>query len=287
MPYKIRINKMDNNKNKTIYFILIFALMLWAPLVLSADEKKDALTLSLPQALEMARQRHMDIIVANERVNQAIARIGENRSALLPQLNGQVFQQRQTRNLQTLGISASDPLVGPFNSFDARLQLTQTIFDLAAVKRLSAAQDARELSLAEFRKTEQDVLALVATFFLEAKRAYENTQAAESVFNYAKEKFKVVYRKLKNGTGSLQEVRQAAASREKSFHDWQAAVAQSIDRRLDLAAALGISYHQPIQFQEEKNLENSKLPMEEEIVAALTRQPDVEVARQNLNVRKN
>lgn len=274
-------------KNKIFIFSIIITILAVNLNFGLAQEKKATLVLSLTTALKMAEERHIDVIVADERVNQAIARIGEQTSFLLPQVTGNISDQRQTRDLRSVGTPAAEPLIGPFDSYDARIKLTQTIFDPAAMERLKAAQHNRELSTIELQKTKQDILALVATFFIEAKRAAENQQAAEVLLDRDKEKLKVAEAKYKNGTGSLLELEKAKADRARSFRVWRDAAADSLKRRLDLTAALGLSSDQPIRFSEEINLSDAVLPTKEEALKNLDEHPDIRSARQRVDTEKS
>src|SRR5262245_33239041 len=173
------------------------------------------LRLSLGEALRIAQERHVEVVVAEERVKQAISRISQARSGLLPQLSATASQNRQTRNLIAVGIEIPgvNPLVGPFNSFDARLGLTQAIFDGAALERLRSARVGKALSLAEAEKTKQDVLALVATLYLEAKRAQESVSLTQSLLKQSEERLRLARSRLQLDLGTSFEVTQLTAER--------------------------------------------------------------------------
>src|SRR6185369_15662882 len=100
--------------------MLIFFLIL--SLIFAPAMAGDRVDLSLKRALEMASQRHVSVLMSSERVKQALARQTLARSSLLPTVQGQASEYRQIRNLESQGIEfpGRDPVVGPFNSFDAR-----------------------------------------------------------------------------------------------------------------------------------------------------------------------
>ena len=117
-------------------------------------------------------------------LNQAIARISEAQSDLLPHLDGVVSGGRQTADLRSEGISfpGFGPHVGPYNNFDARARVTIALFDPSAFERFQAAKKGENLSQAELEKTREDILALVATLFIDAQRKQANSQAFENPF---------------------------------------------------------------------------------------------------------
>lgn len=241
------------------------------------------LRLSLSDALMMAKEKHVTILVAQERVQQALARIGESRSVLLPQIQADISQKRQTRDLRTSGISfAGDPLVGPFNAYDARVKLTQTIFDPAAIARLEATRDAQHESLSEYRKARQDALALVATFFIDAKRASEYVQLTKILLHRDQKRLRIIQNRFQNGLASDLEVKQAKANYTQSLSHWRTANTESIERRFDLTAALGISAQQSIVFVEDDQQKDFNFPSDIEVKRSLRTHPAIEVVQDQL-----
>ena len=250
-----------------------------------AQENKRYLNLS--EALQLALTRNVDVIVANERVNIALARTQENGAPLLPQLRGTVSETRQTRDLRSAGIALpGDPLVGPFNVYDARVRLTQTIFDPAAMSRFQSSKEGHLLSLAQQKKVKEDALVLVAALFIEAKRAQESLGAYQVTLNQDKKAMSIIFSRLNSGTSSSLEMKKARLQYSRSLYNWQTAQKESLERRLDLAAALDLPPEQSIHlvWDEATLLRNAfdiQLPL-----SLSEDQPDVAVARQTLKVKE-
>src|SRR5258708_32073503 len=109
----------------------------------------DVLRLSLHQAVEIALKPEGStrVQLSGESVKQAEARSAQARSALLPDLEGSITEQNQTRNLRALGIQfpmvpglSFPTFVGPFNIFDARATVTQSLFDFSSIRRYQAGK---------------------------------------------------------------------------------------------------------------------------------------------------
>ena len=87
----------------------------------------------------MPNNNNVLLKTAQERIDEAKGRRWQNDSDLLPHLSlgatqGRVFWENfAAQGLPFFGV------IGPFNSFDARLQVTQRIFDLSAISKLQAA----------------------------------------------------------------------------------------------------------------------------------------------------
>ena len=213
-----------------------------SPKLISNNENNNqSRTLTLKESLLIAGERDIRLILSQERITQAIARIGQNRSSLLPQLEISSSQKRQTRDLRVSGINLpGDPLVGPFNTFDLRAQLTQMIFDPSAMDRLKSAQGTRELSKAQSRKTKEDVLAMVAQMYINARRSQENLEYAMTYVRKEEKNLSLAQSRLDSGTGSVLELKKAQAEHDVAIHREKQAEANAVMTRLDLLSALGM-----------------------------------------------
>ena len=246
------------------------------------------LKLSLNEALNLAQTQQIDILVSKERVQQAIARLGQARSVLWPQISLDGQQARETTNLKAIGITlpASKPVIGPFNSFDARFNLTQTLFDMSVIGRLRAAKAAKDLSRAEEVKTKQDVLALVANLFLEASRAQDAIGLARAYVERSQKNFEITELMFQNGTGSELELKQAKADLHEAKQLFNETESTAVERQLDLTAALGIPNDSRIEYIETDLFSNVQIPQLSEVGDVKEKHPDVLVARQQFYQRK-
>lgn len=234
----------------------------------------------------MANQQHIQILVANERVQQALSRITQARSVLYPQLEGNAYQTRQTINLQAYGIVVPVPgfetFVGPFNSFDARIRLSQTLFDAAALKRLQVARKGKQVSQAEREKTRQDVLALVANLYLDAQRTRERIPLIEALVRRDQTRLRIARSQNRVGLGSEYEITQAQAGLADSKSKLEQAKAQSRERELDLLAALGLPANTRLKFPATNGLIKKSPPEKNEIEQNVASHPDVRVAQKEV-----
>ena len=265
------------NKTTAVFSILMLVLC-------SAAKAQEQATLSLSEALHIASTRQVKVIVANERVNQALSRIDQNISPLLPQISAEASEKRQTRDLRSTGFSfPGGPLVGPFNVFDARVSLTQTIFDGAALSRLQASREGYALSIAESRKAEQDALVLVANFFIESRRSSESLKVYDAMLRQDKKNLAITYSRLKSGLSSQLEMKKVRAAYAKSLFSWQDAKTQALERQLDLYAALGLSREHNIRLVWDEEILQKDISFAD---TSLESQLDVVVAQENFNLAR-
>ncbi len=267
------------------FFISFFFITLWSTLGLTDDS---TIHLSLSEAMQMAKERHVEVIVSEQRVQQAISRIGQARSNLLPQLQGTASQYRRVVNLAAFGIDIpnTNPLVGPFNSFDARVALTQTLFDLPTLERLKSARIGKNLSIAESEKVKQDVMALVAALYLDAKRADQAVAFARALVQQGETRDRLSRSRLQVGLGTSLDVTQKNAEIAGDRSRLTQALAQAAERRLDLIAALGLPTEEKILFSQEKFQLPSFSPESSSIDTWVDSHPDVKLATREVEQLK-
>src|SRR5215218_10253300 len=112
--------------------------------------------LSLGDAVTRAAEETAPVGLAGLRVDEAEARVDEARSALLPNLSVAAAATNRTFNVDAFGFKLPtapgvehQPLVGPVDNVDARLRLTQPLFDPASLLRTRTAREAVKGSSAE------------------------------------------------------------------------------------------------------------------------------------------
>ncbi len=140
--------------------------------------------LTLRDAVAAAVDANLQAKLAKAQNAQARARALQAAAALLPRVNGSVSQTRVFKeNLAALGLSGPGPfpqLLGPFDVFDARVQLVAQVLDWSAAQRFrSARADERAAGLEEALAREQ-VAAATELAYVEALRSKLATAAAES-----------------------------------------------------------------------------------------------------------
>lgn len=114
------------------------------------------LKLTLKETLDRALEHNLAIVLGQQNVETARGGRLQGLSGVLPQVGGSLIERRQTTNLETFGITIPGfpALIGPFNVFDARVSLSQSVFDFPAIERTVAGRrnlDAARHSLRDAR----------------------------------------------------------------------------------------------------------------------------------------
>ena len=117
---------------------------------LSTAKRPFAGKLSLREAVARALDYNLGTIGLTSAIAQAHGQAIVSRSALLPNLNGTLSETVQQTDLKAAGFKFSSPfpgfniptIVGPFNYFDLRAHLTQTVADLTALNNYRSSKEA-------------------------------------------------------------------------------------------------------------------------------------------------
>lgn len=236
--------------------IVLLILMLCSSGALRAQDAL-SMKLSLKDALSLSQSKPLNVQVADARVWQALAQIDQSKGVLLPQVTAAMNGQRQSRDMRTSGISIlmMDNYTGPFNTFDARGKITQTIFDPSTMERLKAARSAHALALTQVQKAREDALSLTAVLYIRAKRACQEVSAVRVFAARDRKIYHVAALEYAQGLRSVVDVKKAKADYYHSRYLLKTAKVQARERRLDLGAMLKIDPQVDIIFDQAEDLD--------------------------------
>ncbi len=177
------------------------------------------LELSLKQAVELALapEGNAKVQLAEELIRQAEARSAQSRAVLLPNVDTSVSQQSRTVNLAAFGIQIETPIpgfrvpefVGPFNTFDVRATLTQTVFDWSSIRRFQASRANVRSSKTDKESIRDGVAGQVATAYLAGLRAEATVEAAKANVSLAESLLQLAVNQKSAGTGTGIEITRA------------------------------------------------------------------------------
>jgi outer membrane protein TolC len=146
----------------------------------SGTATAEPLKLSAVDAVQRALQANLGLLLQQEDEKTAGAARMRALADLLPNLAGTLRESRQVLNLEAFGFPAPDPIVGPFNVFDARVGLSQPVIDIAALNDSRAAAFRQQAAKYGIR-TARDLVVLVAVnLYLETVAAGSRVEAARA-----------------------------------------------------------------------------------------------------------
>jgi outer membrane protein TolC len=215
------------------------------------------LELSLKQAvaLALAPDGNTRVKLALETIQQAEARADESRSALLPNVDGTVSEENDTRNLKAFGFSFSQAaafglriptFVGPFNVFDSRASATQSVFDFSSIRNYQSAKASVQAVKADSQGTRDQVADQVARAYLAGLRAQATRDTAKSNVELSEALLKLAQNTKAAGTGTGIEVTRAEvqlANDRQALVTAENAVESS---HLQLLKVIGLKLENPV-----------------------------------------
>ncbi|MCC7176207.1 MAG: TolC family protein [Bryobacterales bacterium] len=248
------------------------------------------LSLSLAQVTEQALSNNLQTRLAAERASQSRAERDLSASALLPNVSGVTYQANVTANLAALGLPVDQipgfPLLaGPYNRFDARVQLALNIFDLASIRRHQASTRGVALAGEQQRLAAQQVTVAACLAYLAFLEAEQSEIAAQANVTLASRLAELAASQREAGVATGLDVTRA----ETRLASQQVQLSQartSLDTaRLNLLRLMGAPLASEVVLTDRMRFAPEPLPDAEKTVArALAERIELRVAADQLQV---
>ena len=148
----------------------------------TGEAQPGVIQLPLSEAIDRALRANLSALMSEYNVESARAARYQALAGVLPSLNGGLSAQREKISLEAFGFTGPGipRTVGPFNVFDARLYLSQPVFDLSAIQRAIARSrgvDAARLSAQDAREV---VVLATTALYLQATAGRARIASAEA-----------------------------------------------------------------------------------------------------------
>ena len=213
-----------------------------------AGESGDApVALSLAQAVSLAAGSTPAVQVAALRTNEAEARRGQARAALLPSFSGTAFSLERTYSFKATGFTFPNipgfsipDLLGPVNQVDARLRASQSLVDAASWMRMRSAGLGVGVSRAEGSGAAETAAQAVAAAYVRAARAAAVVSAREADLDLARQLTSLAEDQMKAGTAARIDVIRSRTQEVAARGALLVAQNQAARASIDLARALGL-----------------------------------------------
>jgi outer membrane protein TolC len=149
--------------------------------------------LSLREAIERGLDFNLGAVGLGNAARQAQGQSQVARSALLPNLSGNLTETVEQINLRASGIKFNAPIpgfvfpsiVGPFNVIDLRGSLTQSILDMTARNNYRSAKDVYRANQFSARDARDLVVLAVGGAYLQVIATRERVKSAHAQFDTA------------------------------------------------------------------------------------------------------
>jgi outer membrane protein TolC len=161
------------------------------------------LSLSLQDAIDRGLKQNLGLLLSSADIANARGQRWQQLSALLPHINLAPYADVSQVNLAEFGFSFHIPgvniptVVGPFSYFDARADLSQTLFDWSAVNKTRASQQQVKSTEYTYKDSRDLVVLTVGYAYLQAiadealiESVNAQVQTAQALYDQASDQVK-------------------------------------------------------------------------------------------------
>jgi outer membrane protein TolC len=145
------------------------------------------IALTLRDAIQRGLRQNLGLVLGEQGTRTAEAARLLARSGLLPYLTATTSDTSQQINLAAFGFNLPgiNPIVGPFNVFDARLAASQPLLNFAAIFNARAGSQGLQAARSSYQDARDVVVLVVAGLYLQAGAGEARIEAAQAQFNTA------------------------------------------------------------------------------------------------------
>jgi outer membrane protein TolC len=171
--------------------------------------------LSLHEAIDRGLEYNLGGVGLSQALRQVQGQARVVRSALMPNLNGSLSETVQQVDLAASGIRVRNPvfafptIVGPFNFFDLRARLTQTVVDMTALNNYRSATESTRAGQFNLRDARDLVVLGVGGAYLQTLAAAARVGSAQAQLDTANALFQQTSQQKQAGVAAQVDVDRA------------------------------------------------------------------------------
>jgi outer membrane protein TolC len=240
------------------------------------------IALSLADAIDRGLRHNLAAILSEAAVSAAAGARREALADLLPQLRASVAGSRLKVNLAAYGFSVPGmpDVVGPFNVFDARAALHQTVLDFATLNRSHAASSSLEAAREDERSVRDLVVLVCGQLYLQAVAGESRIGSARAQLATAEALLALARDRKASGLGAGIDVLRARVQVEAQQQRLIVAEQEAAREKLELARAIGLPLGQSFRLSDSMpSAAPVSMTVEEATRRAWKERPDLRAAR--------
>jgi outer membrane protein TolC len=210
-------------------------------------------TITVIEAITRALEHNLGVLAAEQAMGRAQGARWRALADLLPNVNGRVSDTRQEINLAAFGFASSPgtpfegipSIVGPFNVFDARVYLSQSILDLGALNGARAEAHNLEAARLTYRSARDFVIHVAGNLYIQALAASARVDAVRAQQQTAQALYNQALDLKQSGVIAGIDVLRAEVQLNAQTQRATSAVNEFEKSKLQLARVMGLALGQP------------------------------------------
>jgi outer membrane protein TolC len=173
----------------------------------------EVLQIDFEGAIDRGLRNNLGLLLAGDQAQTARGELWKELSDLLPNLSGRVQENAETESLAALGFNKLLPLFSPkgsttsssprvlpaFNYFDARVSLSQSLFNFKDLEKARAASESVKAAQFSYKDAREMVVLAVGNSYLESIAAAARVETAEAQVRNAQALYDKAADQLKAG----------------------------------------------------------------------------------------
>jgi outer membrane protein TolC len=239
------------------------------------------LRLSLKGAMEAALDNNPDVRLYKEKIEAARAASSTQFGALLPNVNGAGQITHQTVYLGKFGLTPQR--TNPFEVYDARVSVTQSLFSLSLIQRWKASREALKVAELESETTKSDTMGTVGLLYVEALRADALVKAHEANLQLFTELIQLARDRRGGGMGTGLDTARLQAQLENERQQLATARYEVERVHLNIINALGLPFEVRLVLTDNLKTEVDAAPsIQDAVTTALADRMEVKAQAQRI-----
>jgi outer membrane protein TolC len=209
----------------------------------SGDATGGTLPLSLSEAIKRGLEHNLGTLLSTESMKAARGSRLRALSRLLPSVSTGVSELQQQVNLEAFGFQGfpgMQTVVGPFNVFDVRASVSQTVLDFSSLNRYRAENENLRAAQFSTENTRDMVVFVCANLYLQAVASNSRIEATRAQVNTAQALYDLAADQKTAGVVSGIEVLRAQVELQAQQQRLIVAEDQHAKDKLALARAIGL-----------------------------------------------
>jgi len=146
----------------------------------------EVLQIDFKEAIDRGLRTNLGLLLAGDQALAARGQRWQQLAELLPNISARGQEAVQTESLTALGLKSSvfpfpiPRVIGPFNYFDLRANLSQSIFSFKSLEKERAASAGLKAAQLSFKDAREMVVLAVGNSYLQAIAATAQVETAEA-----------------------------------------------------------------------------------------------------------
>jgi outer membrane protein TolC len=253
----------------------------------------EILQIDFKEAIDRGLRNNLGALLASDQTETARGERWKELSDLLPNIGARIMENAETESLSALGFNKLLPLFAPpgtnvftfphtipaFNYFDARVALSQSVFNYHDLQRERASEQSLKAAQFSYKDAREVVVLAVGNAYLQAIAASARVETAEAQVTNAQALYDKAADQLK--AGLIPALDSLRAQVELQTRQQQLIVARNdlAKQRLSVARAIGLPMGQQFVLTEKAPYQTlTALPVEAYLEKAYSSRPDYQAA---------